>query len=187
VILNPESGPLREAAGEAVHAAIGELNHEAATGTHDVVSVDFLDPGVVPVAMLHVDGPYQVQARQELHRAIDAGQADPGGYAAGAPMHLGHPEMPRGRPQDLEDGLAGLGQLEPPAAERLGHGRSSHGQFPIEKISPLLLPLKLQVVKVAANSVCCHLAARPQGRGADGANNERHAQFENCPSVTIPP
>jgi hypothetical protein len=130
VILNQESGPLCEATGEAVHAAIGELNHEAATGAHDVVSVDFAHAGVVPMAMFHVDGPYQVQTHQEFHCPIDARQADPGGNPAGAPMHLGHPEMPRGRPYDLEDGMAGLGQFESSVAERLAHSQSSHGGRP---------------------------------------------------------
>jgi hypothetical protein len=98
VIVDPESGPPCEAAGESVHAAIRELNHEAAAVTDEVVSMDCCDAGVVPVAMLHMDGPYQVQTRQEFHRAIDTRQADPGGNPAGAPMHLGYPEMPRGRP-----------------------------------------------------------------------------------------
>ena len=93
VIVDQESRPFRETAGESVHAAIGELNHEATAVTDQVVSMGFIDASVVPVTMLHVDGPYQVQTRQEFHRAIDAGQADPGGDSAGPAMHLGHPEM----------------------------------------------------------------------------------------------
>ena len=98
VVIDQKSCAPCQTVRESVHAAIGELNHEATAVTHQVVSVSLVDAGIVPVAMLHVDGPHQVQTRQEFHRAIDARQADPRGNPSGPPMYLGHPEVLGGFP-----------------------------------------------------------------------------------------
>jgi hypothetical protein len=93
MVVNPKAGAPGEVAGEAIHAAIRKFNHQAAPVADEVVSMNGLDPGVPPVAMLHVDGPDQVQAGQEFHRTIDARQTDSGHNPPGPPMDLGHPEV----------------------------------------------------------------------------------------------
>ncbi len=63
---------------------------------------------IVPVPVPHVYALHEAQTIQEIHGAIDAGQADPRRHAQCPAVHLSDLEVRPGGSHDLENGLASL-------------------------------------------------------------------------------
>jgi hypothetical protein len=101
-----ETRPPRQEAGQFVGLAVRELDHEPAPAADEVVAVVVADPGIVAVAMLQMDVLHQVEPGQQIHGAVNTGQAHPGLDLAGSLMDLCHLQVLRRRPQNLEDRTA---------------------------------------------------------------------------------
>ena len=64
------------------------------------------------VAVIHVHVLYQPELLQEVHGAVDAGQAHLGVDGQGAAVDLGHLQVVGGIRQDPEDGQPGASELQ---------------------------------------------------------------------------
>jgi hypothetical protein len=73
----------------------------------------------MPVPVVQVDVLDESQPGQEIHRAVDAGQANPRRDLHGPPMHLGHLQVLRRAFQDLKDRSAWTREPDPLSLE--GH------------------------------------------------------------------
>jgi hypothetical protein len=107
VAIDPELRPPGKDPSQALQLAVGELYDQAATVAHQVVAMVSREAGIVAVPMLHVDVLDQVELFQNIHRAVDAGQADPGVNLLGAPMHLRYFHVLGAGGQHLQDRHAG--------------------------------------------------------------------------------
>jgi hypothetical protein len=119
VPLDLELGPAGEAPCQAIHVTLGELDDATAAIADQMMAVVLALARVVAVAVVHVHARDQVEARQEIHGAVDAGQTDPGVERARAAVHLGDLEVFAGIPEHVENRPPGPGEFEPVIQEGL--------------------------------------------------------------------
>jgi hypothetical protein len=124
-------GPPGQDSDQDIGLTIQEFHGRATRPAHDVVTMPFGRPRVMPMAVVHVNMFDEVESGQEAHGAVDAGQADPVVDPAGAAVDLGDLEMLGGSRQDLQHRQAGAGKLQPLGLKRAGQACAKHGRFPI--------------------------------------------------------
>jgi hypothetical protein len=98
-----------------------------------MVAVIVAGRSIVAVAMIHLHLPYESEPCQEVHRSVDAGQADPGIDGTGAAMDFCNDEMVRGVRQDPKNGLPCAGQSEPLSLQGIAATTHGHRRSPYEK------------------------------------------------------
>ena len=124
--------------------------------------------------MLNVDMLDQVEPFQEIHGAVDAGQADLGINQASAPVHLCHLEVLRGRGEDLEDCQPRSRQLQPSLVQRVAKFRGVHAGTQLRKI------LNLDIIVPGFRQALARLGSGFQARGGQ-ARVKRVAPCEVSP------
>ena len=119
VAVNTKTSTAGKNPSQTIRPAVRELHHASAGVTHEVVAVAVRNRRVMSVPVVQVDVLDEPQPGEEIHSAVDAGQANPRRDLHRPLMHLGHLQVLRCPFQDLKDGSACTSEPDPLSLE--GH------------------------------------------------------------------